>query len=173
MTVDPVIAIALSWSLALLLGAAAVHKIIDWSAFRTALESYRLLPPMLVPAAAAVLPVVEASLAAGLVLPAPGAAAATAGLLAVYAVAMAVNLMRHRRLTDCGCGGRRQPLSWILVVRNLLLAVAALGLLLPQAGRALVWLDGVTVAAAVTVASVLYLTADALLAAAQLSEETV
>lgn len=66
------------------------------------------------------------------------------GLLVIFAVAMAVNLRRGRGYIDCGCGHAqlRQPLSWMLVARNLVLATpllgfAALGPVLPG-GMALV-----------------------------------
>jgi len=55
------------------------------------------------------------------------AALATAALLIVFAVAMAINVMRGRTYIDCGCfrQGMKQPLSWLLVLRNIGLAAAA------------------------------------------------
>ncbi|MCX5497251.1 hypothetical protein OSH11_21305 [Kaistia dalseonensis] len=41
-----------------------------------------------------------------------------AGLLALYAAAMAVNIWRGRTHIECGCGGAVQPLAWALVMRN-------------------------------------------------------
>ncbi len=165
MKVDPVIGLTLSWSLALLLVSAAIHKLSDWNGFRDVLASYRLVAAPLTTSAAALLLVVECMLAAALVLRAPAAGAGAAALLTAYAGAMAANLLRDRRLADCGCGGRRQPLSWGLVARNLLLAAVALVLLAPEAERSLGWLDWTTVVAAVAVSSLLYAAADALLAA--------
>ncbi len=43
-------------------------------------------------------------------------------LLALYALAMAINLARGRRDLDCGCGIVRKSISASMVVRNLLLA---------------------------------------------------
>lgn len=163
--VDPALSLIVYWSLALLLGAAAAHKLSNWHDFRAVLASYRLLGAPLVTTASVTLIVVEAGIAAGLVLRVPGAAAAAAGLLALYAAAMAVNLLRDRRLMDCGCGGRRQPLSWALVARNILLTGMVLVPLAPEGERVLGWLDYVTAVGGVMVLSLLYLAADTLLAA--------
>jgi hypothetical protein len=58
------------------------------------------------------------------------AALASIALLAVFAAAMAINLLRGRSAIDCGCGQSflAQTLSWTLVVRNGVLAA----LLLPS-----------------------------------------
>ncbi|WP_289141256.1 MauE/DoxX family redox-associated membrane protein [uncultured Brevibacillus sp.] len=44
-------------------------------------------------------------------------------LLILYSVAIAINLLRGRRDISCGCGGvaGNHPISWLLVLRNLLL----------------------------------------------------
>jgi len=52
-----------------------------------------------------------------------------AGLLGLYALAMAINLFRGRNHIDCGCSGpsdRTQIISWSLVKRNLVLVLLAL-----------------------------------------------
>jgi hypothetical protein len=64
-----------------------------------------------------------------------GAGAAT--LLAAYAGAVLINLLRGRADIDCGCGGTAQPLSYWLVLRNVLLGGAALLLLATPAARGL------------------------------------
>ncbi len=83
--------------LILLFVRAAWHKIGDYGRFAGFLADYRLLP----------------------------AALAAAGLLLLYAVAIAVSLGRGQRRIDCGCGGAPQHLSWALGVRNLALAALA------------------------------------------------
>ncbi len=96
--------------------------------------NYRLLPAWAVAPVAMLLPLVELALGIALLLApvlrvlALGAGLAAAGLLLVFALAMAVNLRRGRGFIDCGCGDpdTRQPLSWWLVGRNVLLALPLL-----------------------------------------------
>jgi len=104
---DPVLAVVLRGALALLLIVAALHKLRDRASFRATLEAYALLPaPLLSPLARAV-PLVELAAAALLVTSraAPAGGVLAALLLAVYALAMGVNLLRGRRDLDCGCMG--------------------------------------------------------------------
>jgi hypothetical protein len=58
---------------------------------------------------------------------------------------MAFNLAQGRRLLDCGCGGAPLALSWSLVVRNAVLALAAVPAALGL-GRAASWSEGFAVA---------------------------
>jgi hypothetical protein len=98
---------------------AAIGKMRNWIPLQGVIANYRLLPDILVAPVAYVLPPVEALLGAAL-------------LLAVFAAAMGINLLRGRRHIDCGCfqSALRQSLSWILVARNgalvLLLVLAML-----------------------------------------------
>lgn len=122
---------------------AALHKFAARQSFRAVLEDYRLLPAASLGSLAWLLPAVESTLAAawlfGLV---PVITiAATSALLAAYAAAIGINLRRGRAYIGCGCGlspgADDQPLSWMLVLRNLLLLAVALVGLLPQAERSL------------------------------------
>jgi hypothetical protein len=155
---DPVIALALRAGLTLLLAGAALAKLRDLHGFAAAVAGYRLLPAKLARPAAAGFVGAEAALAAGLWLAPAPAAYGAAALLALYAAAIGVNLARGRRDIDCGCGGPlgRQALSETLVLRNLVLAGAALACALPLAPRALAWLDAVTLGAAVASLAALY-----------------
>ena len=109
----------------LLAGAA---KLADRRGFAVAVAGYGLLPSRLVRPVAAALPPVEVGaavlLAAG-ILPRP-VAAVLGALLVVFAGAVAVNLGRGRRMS-CACFGTsvEQDLTWLTVVRNLGLVVAA------------------------------------------------
>jgi len=164
---DPALQLALRGALAALLGAAAVHKMRNPAAFRAALADYRVLPARAVPAVAAALPGVELLMAALLLTPAGAPAAlAAGGLLSLYTAGIAWNLARGRRDVDCGCFGpaRRRPLSGGLVARNALLVAASALASGPRAPRALVWLDGVTIAAGVAVLALLYAAIDGALA---------
>jgi len=161
---DPVLHLTLRVPLALLLAAAAVHKLRDPAAFRAALAAYRLVPAWCAPAIVAL----EVIVAVALCVPGPVGPVGAAGLLLAYAGAIAVNLVRGRRDIDCGCAGpaARRPIGWALVARNLLLAVLACGGLVAVEARPLHWIDAVTVVAATLAASALYAAADHLLALA-------
>lgn len=166
--IDPVWSLALRAGLALLLAGAALAKLRDLRAFAAALAGYRLLPAALAGPAAVAFAAAELALALALWLPVLRAPAAlgAALLLSLYGVAIALNLARGRRDIDCGCGGPlgRQTLSEALVLRNALLAAAAVVAALPAAPRALAWLDLWTLAAALASLAALYLAANALLA---------
>lgn len=137
MLADPLFQLVVGGALALLLASAAWHKAGDAPRFRAQLLAYALLPPGLVDPVARLLPVLEGAVALALLIPAArGPAAGTAAALFVaYAAAMLINLLRGRRHIDCGCGGRSQPLSWGLVLRNGALAGAALALVQPPLER--------------------------------------
>lgn len=157
---DPVIPLVVALSLAALWIAAAAHKLRAFDAFSGVLADYRLLPPRAIGVCAAAVVGVELGLGIGLLTPAGRifALAGSALVLVLYAGAIAANLARGRRFIDCGCSGfaGQQPLGVWLVVRNLLLALAALATTLPVQGRALVWFDAVAVPAAVGVSALLY-----------------
>jgi hypothetical protein len=166
LALDPALEATLRGGLALLLGAAALHKLRGPAAFRAALAEYGVLPAAAAGAGAALVVAAEAAAALALVAPAFAAEPAlrragpllAAALLALYAAAIAWNLARGRRDLDCGClgPGQRQPLSGWLVARNLLLAACALACLLPGAARPPIWLDGLTVAAATALGALVW-----------------
>jgi hypothetical protein len=168
--VDPAVSTILRGALALLFVIAATHKLRDPASFAAVLTDYALLPAAVIGLAARVVPAAE--LAAALALAVPGSVGAgallAAALLALYALAMGVNLLRGRRDLDCGCmgPGARRSLSGGLLVRNALFIVAALLCLLPVTPRALTWLDALTVPLAVAALSALYAAAERLLATA-------
>ncbi len=165
---DPAPLLALQLALALVLATAAWHKLRDLAAFRAALEGYGLLPLAALAAGAVLAPAAEAFAAAALgVAPAAGALAAGA-LLALYTAAISWNLWRGRRGIDCGCAGPalRQPLSGSLVARNLVLCAAALACAAPPSGRALVWVDALSIAGGVAVLTALYAASNGLIAQA-------
>ncbi|WP_374574447.1 MauE/DoxX family redox-associated membrane protein [Phenylobacterium sp.] len=128
--------IAIRTAAALLFLESAFGKFADWRAFEGVVANYRLLPDWAELPVARLLPPVEAAIGALLLagLLAPWPALAAAGLLAVFAGAMGINVARGRAEIDCGCGrrGLRQPLGWGRVGRNLVLAAL---LLAAAAGR--------------------------------------
>ena len=116
---------------ALLLGLGSWRKLRRLDEFRAVLADYRLVLAAATKPAALTVALVEGVLA-GLWLVAPWrieaaiiAGVGTALLMAAYGAAITVNLLRGRSWIDCGCGGGEQ-LSWILVLRNLVLAGFAL-----------------------------------------------
>jgi uncharacterized membrane protein YphA (DoxX/SURF4 family) len=125
--------IVLRTAVALLFAEAAVGKLSDRAGFEGVVANYQVLPSMLAAPVARLLPPVELLIAMSLLtgVLAPWPAVAAAGLLLVFAAAMGLNLARGRAAIDCGCGraGLRQPLSWVRVTKNVivagLLAIAA------------------------------------------------
>ncbi len=152
--IDPLISTAISIGLGLLFFAAAYHKMVDHAKFRITLIEYQLLPDVLVGAMARALPLFELALGACwfaglLTLP---VAVATAFLLAVYTIAIGINILRGRVHFDCGCGfggareGEQYLSSW-LIFRNLCLIGLATLTLLPVARRDLGLVDLFTLTA--------------------------
>jgi hypothetical protein len=110
---------------------AAIAKLRHRDLLPGVLANYRLLPEALIAPAAMILPWAE--LLIGLALLAGGqpfAVLPAAVLLSAFAAAMAINIVRGRSQIDCGCGRSqlRQPLSWLLVARN----IALVGVILPR-----------------------------------------
>lgn len=118
---------------------AALAKLRHRELLAGVIANYRLLAPALTGPAALLLPPAELAVSLGLLLggawrPAQFVAALGAiALLLVFAAAMGINIARGRSHIDCGCGRSqlRQPLSWLLVWRNLALAALLTPLLAP------------------------------------------
>ncbi|WP_312528002.1 MauE/DoxX family redox-associated membrane protein [Paracoccus sp. (in: a-proteobacteria)] len=173
---EPLITLAVRAFLALLFVTAALSKLSRIEEFYGVVRNFRLLPDGLSRVVAFVLPVVELAVAVGLVIRplAVPAAAVAALLLIVFAVALAINVIRGRTYIDCGCfrQGLKQPVSWLLVGRNIVLTALALSVVwllptVPAAGLA----DGFIGLAAGSIAMLLYFSASMLsgLTAAQSS----
>ena len=140
--------------LMLVFAAAALSKFQAWSAWPGVVQNFRLLPRALVLPFAWALPPLEAAVALGLAVAPwrPLAAAAAAGLLVAFSVAVAINLARGRTTIDCGCfrSDLRQALSPALLVRNAALVAAAACLVPGSAGGPLSGLEyGIAAGAAV------------------------
>ena len=163
---DPAIGLLLVGCFALLFGAAALHKLRAPTRFTEVLGAYRLLPESLL-RLAWVVPVAELAVAAALLVDATRAAGALtgAGLLALYAGAIALNLRRGRRDLACGCGGPddARPIAPWMVVRNLMLALLLGIALVRWKTRPLLPVDALTVAGGAAVATLLYVSLDQLL----------
>jgi uncharacterized membrane protein YphA (DoxX/SURF4 family) len=121
------IALAIRVLVALSFLTAAFGKFRHRLVFEGVVANYRLLPEAAVPVFALLLPAVETAVAAALLFVGSWwPAACAAGLLVLFAVAMAINIARGRRHIDCGCfqSALKQTLNWILVTRNVGLALA-------------------------------------------------
>jgi len=163
---DPAVSAIIALGVALLFGAAALHKLADWRRFGLALSGFRLVPAWIVSALAPFLVALECATAVMLPFAATRRAGAllAATLLACYALAIGVNLLRGRTSIDCGClgAGRRHRIGGWMVIRNLGVAAAALAAVLPTTPRGLTSLDLVTIAGAVLTLGALYAAQDAL-----------
>jgi Methylamine utilisation protein MauE len=149
MTVDFTISFIIRFLLVFIFARAVLHKLGDLSHFNAQLETYRLIPSPLVPAMSFFLILIEGFLAFSLLLSGwlyPSFIAAA--LLALYAGAISINLVKGRDDLDCGCGGRSaftQRISWALVIRNCVLAIFALATASPIASRSVSVVDITTV----------------------------
>lgn len=163
--IDPAIGALLAGAFALLFASAALHKARDLAVFAAIVRAYRVLPAGVELSWA--LPVLELGIATGLLLPGArlGAALVGAGLLLIYALAMAVNLHRGRRELSCGCGApqERRPIARWMVGRNLLFAAVLGTLALPWSPRPLQAVDFLTVGLGIALVTLLYMSADRLL----------
>src|SRR5271156_6465878 len=150
MMLDPALGILIVAGLSLLLASAAAAKLRDLRSFDEIFAAYAVLPASMNLPAARVLPFVELSLAAGLLMKAvrPYVGVGVIVLMLTYAAAIAVNLRRGRRDLACGCGGpaERRPIASWMVWRNCTIAGLAGISLLPWLPRPLSFVDGVTLA---------------------------
>ncbi len=120
-----------------------IVKLRSGGEFEAILAAYRLLPLAALPHAARLLPGAEIVLGAGLFVPvsARWCAAPAAGLLVLFALAVAINLARGRKNLDCGCGFGA-VIGWDLAAGNGFLAAALLASLSAPAASDLTWAAG-------------------------------
>ena len=161
---DPLVTTFLRSFLAFLFAGAAYSKLRHQEEFHGVVRNFRLMPEWLASPFAKTLPWIEVAVAVGLLVdPAvPYAAAAAGALLTLFALAIGINVVRGRKAIDCGCfrTGYKQSLSWLLVMRNVVLAGGALALvMLTEGARMATMVDVTTGAMAAGVAMLLYLTA--------------
>jgi Methylamine utilisation protein MauE len=110
--------------LAAVLIGAALAKVAAGAGGREALRTYGLRAPYARAAVWAALIGVEIGLGAAVAAGIPHAADAAAGLLALFALVLAVALARGRAGAPCGCLGRRSRLGAGALARTLALALA-------------------------------------------------
>ncbi|MCG8413150.1 MAG: hypothetical protein MI746_02925 [Pseudomonadales bacterium] len=151
MILDAAIHSLISVIFALLLLWASLHKFSDRLQFQGILAAYQLLPVASLPLLALFIPVVELSLGLAWLTGFQNevVALATVALLASYTFAMGINIFRGNTEIDCGCGlssarhktAGYQRLSSSLLLRNLILILAASIALIPSNERLLGFID--------------------------------
>jgi hypothetical protein len=168
--IDPLLSRLIAFGFAVLFIGAAWHKLSGLDRFEAILRDYRLLPALACRPLTLLIPVVELTLGLGWLsglLPRI-TALTSAGLLATYAFAMGINLVRGRIYIDCGCGfggstDKEQALSSSLVVRNIFLVGLILLSLVPVAERDLGITDYVVALAGLLTAVLLYASSEQLI----------
>ena len=167
MMIDPAVGALLAGAYALLFASAALYKLLDLERFAGVVRAYAVVPPALA-RMSYLLPLLELTVAAGLLAAGSrrGAAAAGAGLLASYAAALAINLARGRRDLTCGCGGPndRRPIATWMVWRNLALGAGLAAMLMRAGPRPMQVADALTIGGGTAVLALIYMSVDALLA---------
>jgi len=166
MMIDPVFNWIVALALIQLFASAAWHKARDISGFSQIIASYQILPNTSKPSAALSIIAIEVIAAALIMIPSTRTTGAVlvAALLLGYALVMAINLLRNRRLLDCGChfGQKKQSISWLLVVRNIAIATLTLLLFLPMQTRAMNIFDLGIVLFGLSLSSMIYVIANEL-----------
>ncbi|MDX6490664.1 MAG: hypothetical protein QOD43_909 [Gaiellaceae bacterium] len=114
----------LRFLLAAVLVASAAAKLGSGRSGRDALRSYGIPWPGARAALWAGAIVAETALAIAVAAGVPGAAEAAAGLLAVFALALGVAILRGRTGAPCGCFGGASRIGWFAFTRTALLAAA-------------------------------------------------
>jgi hypothetical protein len=165
--IDPVIDITIRGAFALLFALSSMEKLHDRETFQYQLGEYQLVPARFIPVAGLTIILVEVATAIALLIQDSFYGVMMGGaLLAVYASAILVNLLRGRTWMDCGClGSDGEGLSYWLVTRNLVMLATLMMLLLPTVERTLVWLDYFSILFTIFGASLAYVILNTLLAA--------
>ncbi|MCH7982042.1 MAG: DoxX family membrane protein [Proteobacteria bacterium] len=102
--IDPLLTKAIALGFAVLFIGAAWHKLSGVDRFEAILSEYRLLPTFMNRTLAMLIPVIELLLGVGWIsgLQPRTTAMVSAALLATYALALGINLVRGRIFIDCG-----------------------------------------------------------------------
>lgn len=169
---DPLFFRIISLGFAMLFLLAAAHKLGDRAHFRASFEAYKIIPAGLSGLVARIIPPLELLLGIGwlalglFALELRSISVISAGLLASYALAIAINLQRGRNYIDCGCsfsssdptnaGNGSQQISSGLLLRNFVLVALALLSALPVSERSLQVLDIFGLVFAVCALTLLY-----------------
>jgi len=113
-------------TLALVFAISVSHKLRDYARFRASLGAYGLVPMPMLPILAPTVVLLELAAILAIVLPVGPGVTLAFGLLLIYTLALAVNLLRGNTTIDCGCGDAPTPISGWLLLRNGALLLLAL-----------------------------------------------
>jgi hypothetical protein len=113
-------------TLALVFAISVSHKLRDYARFRASLGAYGLVPMPMLPIFAPTVVLLELAAILAIVLPVGPGVTLAFGLLLIYTLALAVNLLRGNTTIDCGCGDAPTPISGWLLLRNGALLLLAL-----------------------------------------------
>jgi uncharacterized membrane protein YphA (DoxX/SURF4 family) len=167
MSWDPLLALTARCCLALLLLAAGIHKGSNLGGVRNTLTGYRTVPAGFEGPLTWAVIAIEVSVGACLLVPSTSrlASLVASGVFGVYGAVMVLSYVSGHRVMDCGCSFQHAgtPLSGLHPLRNALLVIVGVVGFEPISGRALSWVDGVQVGAAVASLSLVYLSVDSLL----------
>jgi hypothetical protein len=176
---DPLFIRIVAMGFAVLFMLAAVHKLSNRSEFFLILRAYQVLPAMLLRPTTLIIPNLEIILAFGWFLigvlgfQLRAVPVFSAGLLLVYAAAIAINLFRGRRDIDCGCSlassktdssNPSEQISEAQVFRNCLLALLALIAAAPMTARVINAIDYLALIGASVVCVFIYAAINQLIA---------
>ncbi|MGH8597361.1 MAG: MauE/DoxX family redox-associated membrane protein [Gammaproteobacteria bacterium] len=165
---DPVFRYAASFTLAAIFLLGALDKMRYRELFATVVEAYGLLPVPFVAAFAFVVMISELLIGGLLLFPITWPWSQLLGIWLLFVVtgAIVINIVRGRTDLACGCGGASadQELSWTLVLRNGVLAAVLTAAVASPTPRAMVALDYLSIALAVSVGFSLYATVNQLAA---------
>lgn len=176
MQLDPMLELSLRSAFLALFAGALIHKLARLAEFNATVASYvrgsALDRSGVVLVLTIAVIVSETLVVVACIAPVSGVVRSMliAGLLLIYAGAMAVNLLRGNSRLDCGCswGNARQPVGYELVGRNVVLALVALLLMIPLGARAMNFIDVIGVLAGTLTAALIYAAVNRLFASAAL-----
>jgi uncharacterized membrane protein YphA (DoxX/SURF4 family) len=137
---SPYLSLLFRWCSGVIFVYAGLVKIADPQGFAHALYNYHILPSWLINPLAICLPWIEiiagTSLLAGVMV--PGGALVASGMLMIFAVAIVGSLIRGLNIV-CGCfstSAAAEPITWLTVVRDLLLLGMGIQILFFDRGHA-------------------------------------
>ena len=137
---SPYLVLLFRWFLGAIFVYAGLVKIADPLGFALALYNYHILPAWMINPLAICLPWVEVIIGAGLLagIMIPGGALVVSGMLAIFAVVTGISLIRGLDIA-CGCfstSAGAEPITWLYVVRDLILLGMGIHILLFDQGYA-------------------------------------
>jgi uncharacterized membrane protein YphA (DoxX/SURF4 family) len=133
--------------LGLVLLSASVTKLGDFSKFTEIVSAYELLPRRAVTITSYLILLTECSVGICLLMGVrlPWAASTATGIFLLFTGAVTINILRGRKEIACGCFGAssEEHLTWLIVLRNVVLAGCAAFLAITQLGKSF-WIFPIT-----------------------------